>query len=418
MLSRRELAAGIGGAVLAPFAPSAAWAATVFDDLQRATNARSKEGRYLAAWPAMAADTSPEGRDVRQQWAALLGDEAVALADAGRPGGAFDLEGARAEDAIAAIVRASAGRRVVMLNEAHVASRHRLFLARVCRALRAEGFTHLAAETFQNNDWAGPPRVETLKAGAALSPDQGYYIADPVFAEAMREALALGYQLAAYEERQDQTLAGESPEAAVPRREQAQAENLAKLLQRWPQGRFLVHVGYGHLSKLVGRDGGSLMGARFVALTGIEPMTINQSATGSFGPHAPNSEVATAVLARFRPKDAIAVFDAKGEALISKALACDLTVFHPSRPDVEGRPGWLAGAEGRRRVAVRLPRPAPGGYVLAQALHLADPDPAIPADQYLLAEGAREAVFHLRPGAYRVRLETPQGFMAVGETQA
>jgi hypothetical protein len=69
-------------------------------------------------------------------------------------------------------------------------------------------------------------------------------------------------------------------------------------------------------------------------------------------------------------------------------------------------------------VAVRLPAPAPGGYVLAQAVPAADPDPAIPADQYLAAQGAREAIFYLRPGRYRVRLETPEGFTAVGEAVA
>jgi hypothetical protein len=42
----------------------------------------------------------------------------------------------------------------------------------------------------------------------------------------------------------------------------------------------------------------------------------------------------------------------------------------------------------------------------------------IPADQYLLPQGAREAVFYLRPGRYRVRLETTAGFTPVGEVTA
>jgi hypothetical protein len=160
------------------------------------------------------------------------------------------------------------------------------------------------------------------------------------------------------------------------------------------------------------------MGARFAALAGIEPLTIQQDATGSFAPHAPDSPATAAVLARFQPKRSIAVFDAQGVALNSRALVCDLTVFHPSLPDVEGRPGWLARAERRSRVQVSLPALAAEGYVLAQALHAADPDPAIPADQYLLAKGAHEAIFHLRPGRYRVRLETPEGFTSVGEVSA
>ena len=426
MISRRELAAGITGLTLTPgFAGVQARSSSApppgvgLDLLSAGFTRFNQTGRYLAAWSPIAADGSPANRDIRQQWAAILGDETMALANARRSHPAPDLAGARAEDAIAAIVRASAGRRVVMLNEAHVASRHRLFFARVARALAAEGFTHLAAETFQNSDFPGASRVEALKTGDALRPSHGYYIIDPVFAEATREALALGYQLAAYEQRADQGMqAGGDAAANVAAREQAQAENLSAALRRWPHGRFLVYVGYGHLSKVAAREGGPLMGARFMALTGIEPLTIQQDATGSFGPHAPDSAATAAVLARFKPKDAVAVVGADGAALNSRGLACDLTVFHPSRGDIDGRPGWLAGAQGRRPVAVRLPTPAPAGLALAQAVPASDPDPAIPADQYLLAEGARQVVFHLRPGRYRIRLETPEGFQPVGEARA
>jgi hypothetical protein len=278
----------------------------------------------------------------------------------------------------------------------------------------------LAAETFQNGySPPGTAPVETLKAGDQVKLGHGYYTVDPVFAEATREALELGCRLVAYEQRFDQyPQSGGDPVADIAAREQAQAENLAAALARWPQGRFLVHVGYGHLSKVAAREGGPLMGARFKALTGVDPLTIQQDATGAFGPHGADNAVTKAVLAKFQPRDAIAGFGADGRALNSKGLACDLTVFHPPMPDVEGRPGWLAAAEGRKRVAVTLPKPAPGGDVLVQALHATDPDPAIPADQYLLAQGAKTAVFHLRPGRYRVRLETSEGFTSVGEAQA
>jgi hypothetical protein len=425
MLSRRELAVGIVGAALAPgaaraadAAPTAAETAELDSIMRVASVARSKEGRYLVTWPRLSATTSALGRDIRQQWAALLGDETTALANAGRPTSPPDLTGARAEDALAAIVQAAKGRRVVMLNEAHVASRHRAFMGRVARTLREEGFTHLAAETFSNAPMTVVSPVESLRAGAALSPSHGYYINDPVYAEAVREALAHGYQLVAYEQRADQMNVAETPQAGTPRREQAQAENLAAALKRWPEGRFLIHVGYGHLSKTPISGAGPMMAGRLKELTGIDPLSIIQDSTGSFAPHGPDSAATQAVLAKFQPKDSIAVFDAEGRALYARRSGCDLTVFHPPLPDVDGRPGWLAEAPGRRRVAVRLPKPAPGGYVLAQAIPADDPDPAIPADQYLLAQGAREATFHLRPGRYQVRLETPEGFTAMGEARA
>ena len=49
--------------------------------------------------------------------------------------------------------------------------------------------------------------------------------------------------------------------------------------------------------------------------------------------------------------------------------------------------------------------------VLVQAIHAVEPDLAIPADQMVLAPGAASAVLFLRPGVYRLRLETETGFV-------
>ena len=98
------------------------------------------EGRYLPLW--LEVRDSDDG--LRSQFASFVGAEARALADAREQFGAFAqplLGGARAQSAIEAIVEASYGRQVVMINEAHVASRHRSFLAQVLRALRPIGFS-------------------------------------------------------------------------------------------------------------------------------------------------------------------------------------------------------------------------------------------------------------------------------------
>ncbi len=51
---------------------------------------------------------------------------------------------------------------------------------------------------------------------------------------------------------------------------------------------------------------------------------------------------------------------------------------------------------------------------LAQAVHLGDPDTAVPADQYILRPDAPHLELHLRPGRYRLRLERMDGFRALG----
>jgi hypothetical protein len=70
----------------------------------------------------------------------------------------------------------------------------------------------------------------------------------------------------------------------------------------------------------------------------------------------------------------------------------------------------LAADHGRRRVEVATPGPREA-TVLLQAIHEVDSDQAIPADQPVLAPEAASAVLFLRPGVYRLRLETEAGFV-------
>jgi hypothetical protein len=407
MLSRRTAIGLIGAASAAPGSVRAA--ADPFPERMRlATEALSKEGRYLPLLKVARTWEEPGFQDVRRQWFAFVGDEASAFArKGGADGVAPDLAGAQAEDAVQAIVRASKGRRVVMLNEAHTASRHRAFLGRLARALRKEGFTHLAAETF-TNDAPEAEMVVSLRAGQPLPAGIGFYTFDPVFAEAVREALELGYQLVPYEQRQDQASASREPKLRIPVREQAQAENLAAAMRRWPEARFLVHVGLGHLDENPDSPNGPWFAARFKQLTGVDPLTVLQSHGGSVGPHGLDHAVAKAVLARFSPRAPIVVTPAPRVS----SIQADLAVFHPSLPDVEGRPGWLAADPKRRKIRIVLAAPA-RDLALIQAVREGEPDPALPSDQYVLAPGARTATLFLRAGRYKVRIETEGGFEVI-----
>jgi hypothetical protein len=366
-------------------------------------------GRYLPVWQAIQATPKNPGL---QQMASFIGEEAAALASAGS--GPVDDEplpaDATARDALAAIVEAARDRRVVMLNEAHVASRHRWFLARVLRALRPLGFDVLAAEDFLNSRERGAPEVRTYAAGAALNPSFGFYLHDPVYAEAVREAAGLGYRLAAYEQRADQRVSGEDRLAAIARRETAETDNfIADVLTPNPGSRIVVHCGYAHLRKTPDHGGSSWFAARLRETSGIDPLCVSQAYTGSFGPHGADPSMTTAVLERFRPVDSIVVRGADGWVGARRAGA-DLAVFHPPLADIDGRPGWLAADPGRRRVEIATPGPR-DATVLLQAIHAVDSDQAIPADQRVLAPKAASAVLFLRPGVYRLRLETEAGFV-------
>ena len=401
MLNRRD--ALIVGAALT-FGPTGAHAQ------ESVTPRRFQNGFYL---PLM---TSDDGSPSDQS-AAFLGDERRALHQSATllPATAFG-PAARAEDAITRIVADASGRRVVILNEAHTASRHRMFLIQLLRALKPLGFTHLAAEAFINGRGL-PPKfdVRSFRPGAPFQWDFGHYTRDPVFAEAMREAAELGYRLLPYEQRADQNQAdSKDRKAGIAEREEAQAGNFIEALNTLPSdARVLVFVGYNHLRKSPDADGNEWFALRLRRKAGVEALTVAQAVTGSFGPHAPDGPLTRAVLDRFAPRWPVVVTDG-GRVVGAEREGADLAVFHPALPDVDGRPGWLAADSARRRAPVVLPRGGWRGPALLQGVRADDPDPAVPADQQLLPYGAREAVLFLRPGPYRLRLETLDGHRRLG----
>ncbi len=374
-------------------------------------------GRYLPLWQALQTGTDSFSKSYLPQYAAFLGQEAIALQTAhrmrnpkeGLPDGRLT-----AKTALDRIVEAARGRRVVVLNEAHICSRHRAFLGEVLAALRPEGFTHWAAEDFLNSRDADEPSVTSLKPGGPINPDAGNYNHDPAYAEAIREGLGLGYRLVPYEQRADQHDPAKTVNLdLITEREQAECDNLQAFLQAEPEARVLVYVGYSHLRESPDMRGSEWMASRLKRATGIDPLTITQSSTGSFGPHAPDNLLTQQVLARFAPQTSIIVETADGVSVGAEVDAADLAVFHPPWPDRWGRPGWLARAPNRRRV--RLPLPRLPDLALIQAIPAVEPAHCVPADQYLVPKGAAEANFLLRPGRYRVRVETLSGFLPLGE---
>lgn len=358
------------------------------------------------------------------QYLATIGDERAAYAllaelgilNAGIAEAPPDLTDARAESALAAIAREAKGRRFVVLNEAHYSSRSRAFGTAVARLLRAEGFDAFLAEAFL----AQPPE----DFDALTAPDQavtgfyGGYVCDPAFAELVRQAREDGYRFGTYEWTQAQRPpAGADRAALVAAREQAQTENILAYLRRRPDARLLIFCGHTHVAEAPLGDL-NWMAARLKAMTGEDPLTIDQT-EGLSGPdQATTPSAVRAVEAAFKPVGPVVVRRPDGSAVTPTHYAgsVDLTVFQPLVADIDGRPGWLAQAPGRRRRVFRLPKLDDAPYLLAQAVpagELGDPG-ALPSDQYRLRPGAKEAVFFLRPGRYEIRMETDAGRRVLG----
>lgn len=373
-----------------------------------------EDNRYVPLWRKHASlrDYAAREAAATNQFMALLGAEQAMTHYPVAP--EPELEGWRAVDALDAIAEAARDRRIVIINEAHHISGHRSFVAALLRRLRPLGFDRYACETFSPE---GEVQAQDWRPGQPLHPLLGYYTNDPVFAEAVREAGELGYRLSAYEATTAQSVLPRTASGLdrIAEREEAQAVNfIDRILKPYPDTRIVVHCGYSHAGEArLGKS--DWFAARLKQKTGLDPLTIEQSQSWSAPQGSLDPPFTRAVRRRFRIERPVVV-ERDGACLISPPFqgAMDLAVFHPAWAPVEGRPGWLAHDPARRRLAVDLPARA-GAYTLLQAVPQRDPDPAVPADQYPLARGARSGVLWLRPGRYRLRLETPDGYTPLAE---
>jgi hypothetical protein len=291
------------------------------------------------------------------------------------------LQRAKPEDALQTIAAAAARARIVILNEAHQSPRDRAFGLAVARRLRPLGYDALAAEAF-NNDPRSIAQLTRDRFPRLLS---GTYLKDPVFADFVRRALALGYAPVAYEQTHDQRAKGPG---GIAGREQAEADNLAAYLAAHPGRKLLVYVGFSHVAEAPLEEGDGpveWMAARLKKLTGLDPVTIEQT---SLAEDSASRGLREAYWRLSAPLRRSAIFRLDGRPLVigPYAGAVDFQVVHPPTRLKGGRPDWLAEL-GRRPVPVPASLLPTAGRRLVQAFLAAEPADSIPIDQVLVEAG-------------------------------
>lgn len=329
-----------------------------------------------------------DGGTFAQRWAMLGREDRAAASASGSaeytpekcdaiPGSPFGW------DAVTdALATRAADHRVLIINESHHVTRHRETTRWLLAKLRPLGFSVLAAETF-NHGLDGTSPVEQQPPPAWPRMNDGYYSREPAFGRLVRQARALGYRLAAYEEIYDGSQPPPNgPLESIARREAAQARHLAEIFRGMgPDERLIVHVGYGHGSEVPANlEWGEveLMGLRFKALTGIDPLTITQTTC--------------------RQQDGPA-FLAQPPASVRPGH--DMIVSHPVESFVDHRPRW-------RREAGDIPTAIPASLrptdepLVIEAFAWNEPFDAVPVDRIFVQPG-EDLPLLLPPGRYRVR---------------
>ncbi|NYE63806.1 hypothetical protein FHW58_005040 [Duganella sp. 1224] len=310
------------------------------------------------------------------------------------------LASAREEDAIGAIVREAGKHRVVILNEAHHVPLHRAFAMRLARELRRIGYSWLACETFEETPFR--------KGYLALS--DGYYSREPAFGNFLRDAKADEWQLVQYEPF-DLPSGGTMAEQTA-QRERGEARNLvARIFSRHPDAKVFIYVGYGHVREKPGVDDGSgpaMMAAQLRQMTGLDPLTIDQTTMMAHTDRAAEHPLYAAALRQPHETPFVLRTPDGGYAVFgSYRSAVDMQVVHP-RYGVDadsGRAAWLrtlSGFHAAEAPAAMRNAEAPS-YVYAYPQ--GQPENAVPVDVVRLTPGLPAPKLMLPDGQFRFTIQ-------------
>ena len=236
------------------------------------------------------------------------------------------------------IIEQSKKNQVVIINEAHHNSFHRVFTKSLLQKLFDNGYKNLGLEALGNGEYLD----STLNNRKYPILKTGHYIKDPQFGNLVRDALEIGYELFAYE---NMGKGGGKP------REIEQARNIEKVINSKPNEKFLIHCGFDHALEGTLNSWEKAMAGRLTEYTRINPLTINQVVYSEKSDpkfnhplvKALNIEQSTIVI----DKNNNPLKYERGEAWT------DIAVFHPNTEYIDNRPNWLF-ENGNKNVSISL----------------------------------------------------------------
>ncbi|MFZ6676284.1 hypothetical protein [Undibacterium sp. Tian12W] len=306
----------------------------------------------------------------------------------------FDsISNAKAEDAIAAVVREAKKTQVVILNEAHHVPMHRAFAMKLARELKKAGYSYMACEAFNLYD-------DFPLQKQYVSESTGAYTSEATYANFLRDAMHNQWKFVSYE-------------PVNGPRESGMAKNLVqKIFRQDPKAKVFIYVGYSHAYEFPVAetdDDKSKMAAQLKRLTGINPLTIDQTAMYEHVDSTRQSKLYKAAVARM-VQDKPFVLKSGGQQYIKLGINnkfVDMQVIYPaySTSPVNGRASWLT------TLAGFTPRDIPKellpvtGRRLIYAYHKSEPANGMPADVVMVQTGKTPPKLMLPPGEFRFAFE-------------
>jgi hypothetical protein len=280
--------------------------------------------------------------------------------------------------------------RVIMINEAYAKPQHRAFTLSLLEDLYHQGFRYLAMEMLNNH---------ADHSLTKLNLHTGYYCSEPVAGELVRTALALGYTLISYE---DTAAARHS----AGQRDSIRALNIYKIIQQDSGARILVHASYADISKKMSPDGFIPMGLAFKDLSGIDPLTIDQTDMTEEGNFGYGRVLYQAYLFKYPLTEPSVAMIGNEPVNVTNNDLYDLAVIHPPAIYQDGRPTWLTLNGMRQPFFIK---PTDSRTFLVQAYYQEEieknegkPWQLVPADQSYIPAARKSYLLYLKKGKYSI----------------
>jgi len=297
--------------------------------------------------------------------------------------------------AIPYIINAAQDKQVVMINEDHNTPKHRLLTYNLLEDFYSLGYRYLAVEALENDSSIvslGYPQIKS-----------GFYTAEPNMGNLLKKAIKLGFKLVSYESKDTTRYNGKSETYLDNIREVNQARNLNDILKKDPKAKIIVHAGHGHIWE----KGGNIifMAEYFKLLSGINPLTINQSINSM----DEFKEKLDSVLQYKQTPLSYVVLTKDNKPKVSNGDQegdYDLLVAWPSAQEKYGRKDYMLSKNGTHLHRVKVNK-----HDIGKLLQIKSTDPAndIPLDQFIIRQSSIKYAVALEPGQYFVQIVDNKG---------
>lgn len=234
-----------------------------------------------------------------------------------------DLTQFEVKGAINHILKKSETHQIVMINEAHDRSQHRVLTYRLLDGLWKQGFRYIAAESLNNN------ASEQIK-NDYITNNAGYYTKEAIFANLILKAKKMGFEIISYDNYKARKL------NTIEERETNAAQSIKeKVFDKDPKAKILIHVGYSHISE------DKWLASKLKKITGLATLTVDQTTRMEQSNELYEHPTYTMAAKNSKLKTPF-VFVNNEKVWSSNPNKWDISVFWPRTTYQQGRPSWAA----------------------------------------------------------------------------